>query len=377
MQAIVLVGGEGTRLRPLTLTQPKPAVRLVDRPFVRFIVDWLARHDIDEVVMACGFRAGLLREALGDGAGAGPRIHYLEEPEPLGTAGPLRLAANRGLLGERFLALNGDVLTDLDLGELIRSHERNEALATLALYPVADPSAYGLVRRAGGPSEPGADPASADGAVEEFLEKPSPGQIATDEISAGVYVLDRRVLDLVPAGRSVSIEREVFPRVVGQGLYGQRLEGYWMDIGTPERYLQASWDILEGRVQTDVATRVDGAGLLVSEGAEVDSAAEVAPPALIEFGCSVAAGAKVGPHAVLGAGSEVAATAAVTGSVLDSRCRVGAGASVIGSILAAEVTVGDAATVPNGCVVGEAAVIAAGARLAVDSRVPPGERESA
>ncbi|MEO8091813.1 MAG: NDP-sugar synthase [bacterium] len=377
MQAIVLVGGEGTRLRPLTVTQPKPAIRLVDRPFIRFMVDWLSRHGVDEVLMACGFRAELLRDALGEGVDGGASLSYLEEPEPLGTAGPLKLADAQGLLDERFLALNGDVLTDLDLGELIRSHERNEALATLALHPVADPSAYGLVRRAGGPSQPGTEPASADGAVEEFLEKPSPGQISTDEISAGAYVLDRSVLDLVPPGRSVSIEREVFPRLVGEGLYGQRLEGYWMDIGTPERYLQASWDILEGRVHTDLATRVDGVGLLVSEGAAVDSAAEVAPPALIESGCSVAAGAKVGPHAVIGAGTEVAATAAITGSVLDSHCRVGAGASVIGSILAAGVTVGDAATVPDGCVVGEAAVIAAGTRLAADSRVPPGEGKSA
>jgi mannose-1-phosphate guanylyltransferase len=377
MQAIVLVGGEGTRLRPLTLTQPKPAIRLVDRPFIRFMVDWLARHGVDEVVMACGFRAELLRQALGDGGGEGPRIHYLEEPEPLGTAGPLRLAADRGLLGDRFLVLNGDVLADLDLGELVRSHERNEALATLALYPVADPSAYGLVRRAGGPSEPGASPSSPDGVVEEFLEKPSPELISTDEISAGAYVLERSVVDLVPAGRSFSIEREVFPRLVGQGLYGQRLEGYWMDIGTPERYLQASWDILEGRVETDVSALLGDAGLLVAEGAEVDAAAEVAPPALIESGCRIAAGAKVGPRVVLGRECVLEAAAGVSGSVLDDRCHLGAGATVAGSILAAEVSVGDAATVAEGTVAGEGAVIEPGARLAVDSRVPPGERASA
>ena len=124
-------------------------------------------------------------------------------------------------------------------------------MATLALHPVDDPSAYGLVRRAGGPTAPGASPPSADGEVLEFLEKPDPGEIDTDEINAGAYVLERSVIDLIPPGAMVSIEREVFPRLVGQGLYGHRLEGYWMDIGTPERYLQASWDILEGRVRTD------------------------------------------------------------------------------------------------------------------------------
>ena len=357
MQAIVLVGGEGTRLRPLTLTQPKPAIRLVDRPFIRFMIDWLARHGVDEVVMACGFRAELLREALDDGPGRGPRIDYVEEPEPLGTAGPMRLAADRGLLDDRFLALNGDVLTDLDLTALIETHERNEAAATLALYPVDDPTAYGLVRRAAGPDAPGAKPAGPDGAVEEFLEKPDPSQIDTDEVNAGAYVLEAGILDLVPRGRPVSIEREVFPRLVGEGLYGQRLEGYWMDIGTPERYLQASWDILEGVVDTDVPHADDST--------------------LVEGDSEVSPEATVGPRAVIGPECRIDAAASVTSSVLDSGCRVGASAAIDGSILARGVEVGAGATVPAGSVIGEAAVIEAGARLDAAARVQPAETVSA
>ena len=249
------VGGEGTRLRPLTLTQPKPALPLVDRPFIRYMVDWLGRHGIDEVVMACGFRAEDLREALGDEVPGGPSIRYIEEDEPLGTAGPVRLAADQGLLGDRFMVLNGDVLTDLDLTALQRQHAETGAVITLGLYPVDDPSSYGLVRR------------DDDGVVLGFLEKPDPDEIDTDEISAGAYVIERQVLDLIPPGRAVSIEREVFPRLVGQGLYGRRLEGYWMDIGTPERYLQASWDILEGAGR-DRARRAT-AGRSSSDGAEV------------------------------------------------------------------------------------------------------------
>jgi len=357
MKAIVLVGGEGTRLRPLTLTQPKPAIRLVDRPFIRFMVDWLARHGIDEVVMACGFRAELLREALGDGSGGGPRISYVSEPEPLGTAGPIRLAADEGLLDGRFLALNGDVLTDLDLTALVRSHERNGAAATLALYPVADPSAYGLVRRTGGPAEPGADPASADGAVEEFLEKPDPAEIDTDEVSAGAYVLEPGVLDLIPGGQRVSIEHEVFPRLVGEGLYGHRLEGYWMDIGTPERYLQASWDILEGVVETDVPRAADAT--------LIDDRSEVSPEAT------------VGPRAVIAAECAIDSAASVTSSVLDTGCRIGAGAAIEGSILARGVQVGAGATVPGGSVIGEGAVIEAGAGLEPEARVQPAETVAA
>jgi mannose-1-phosphate guanylyltransferase len=340
MQAVVLVGGEGTRLRPLTLTQPKPALQLVDRPFIRYMVDWLGHHGIDEVVMACGFRAEDLRSALGDSVPGGPDIRYIQEDEPLGTAGPVRLAADMGLLGERFMVLNGDVLTDLDLTALQRQHSETGAVITLGLYPVDDPTSYGLVRR------------GEDGTVLGFLEKPDPAEIDTDEISAGAYVIERSVLDLIPAGRAVSIEREVFPRLVGQGLYGRRLEGYWMDIGTPERYLQASWDILDGTVETELPG--DG-GPFVGAGAEV------------------AAGASVTPRAVIGDGCDVGEDAAISDSVLLDGCTVGAGAEISGSILGMGVVVGDSARVGPGAVIGAEARIASGAAVGEGARVGPGE----
>lgn len=341
MQAVVLVGGEGTRLRPLTLTQPKPALPLVDRPFIRFMVDWLGRHGVDEVLMACGFRAESLRSALGDEVPGGPSITYVQEDEPLGTAGPLRLAADQGLLGDRFMVLNGDVLTDLDLTALQRQHEETGAAISLALYPVEDPTSYGLVRRA------------RDGRVLEFLEKPDPGQIDTDEISAGAYVVESSILDLIPAGRAVSIEREIFPQLVGNGLYGRRLEGYWMDIGTPERYLQASWDILEGRVQTDV---------------------EAAEPGLwVDAGARVAGSATLGPRAVVSEGCDVGEGAVVTESVLLEACRIGAEAEVRGAILAAGVTVAERVKLAPGAVIGSGARVESGARLKEGARVSPEE----
>jgi mannose-1-phosphate guanylyltransferase len=346
MQAVVLVGGEGTRLRPLTLTRPKPALRLVDRPFIRFMVDWLARHGVKEVVMACGFRAELLRQALGEGGDGGPAIRYVEEPEPLGTAGPVRLAAEEVGLGERFLVLNGDCLTDLDLGELMRAHQHTGAAGTLALYPVANPSSYGLVLT------------DDDGEVEAFIEKPDPGDAATALISAGAYVLEPGVLDLIPAGRAVSIEREVFPRMVGAGLYGQRLEGYWMDIGTPERYLQASWDILERRVDTDVATDAGSDSILVEEG------------------CDIAPDATIGPRAVIGRGSSVGDGAAVRASVLDSGCAIGPAAAVDGAILAAGVAVGAGATIGPGAVIGEGEIVHDGAAVPAGARIPSAEESA-
>ena len=360
MQALVLVGGEGTRLRPLTRTVPKPIIPLVDRPFLRYMLDWLGRHGVEEVILSIGFLARGVREGLGEEIPGGPRIRYVEEPDRRGTAGAIKLAEE--LLEDRFLALNGDVLTDLDLGALVRRHEEAGAVATLALYPVDDPTAYGLVRRA------------EDGEILEFLEKPEPDQIDTDEISAGAYVLERSVLDLIPSDREVSIEREVFPRLVGEGLYAERLEGYWMDIGTPERYLQASWDILEGRVETEVAGLVDAKGTFVADGAEIADRAAIERSVFVHDGARVGEGATVGGRAVVGPECELGGAARVEGSVLMSGCELAPEAVVSDSVLAADVRVGEGAAVGAGSVIGEGAAIEPGAEIPAGSRIEPRER---
>ena len=360
MQALVLVGGEGTRLRPLTRTVPKPIIPLVDRPFLRYMLDWLGRHGVEEVILSIGFLARGVREGLGEEIPGGPRIRYVEEPDRRGTAGAIKFAEE--LLEDRFLALNGDVLTDLDLGALVRRHEEAGAVATLALYPVDDPTAYGLVRRA------------EDGEILEFLEKPEPDQIDTDEISAGAYVLERSVLDLIPSDREVSIEREVFPRLVGEGLYAERLEGYWMDIGTPERYLQASWDILEGRVETEVAGLVDARGTFVADGAEIADRAAIERSVFVHDGARVGEGATVGGRAVVGPECELGGAARVEGSVLMSGCELAPEAVVSDSVLAADVRVGEGAAVGAGSVIGEGASIEPGAEIPAGSRIEPRER---
>jgi mannose-1-phosphate guanylyltransferase len=318
VQAIVLVGGEGTRLRPLTDDVPKPALTLVDRPFLAYMIEWLAAHGVTEAVLACGFLPDVLREALGEGEHAGVRLTYVTEPDRRGTAGAIRFAAEAlgDRLEDRFFALNGDVLTDLDLTALRRAHEEREARATIALHPVEDSAAYGLVSVDGG------------GWVTEFVEKT--GEPVPGEINAGGYFLERSVLDLIPPEREVSIEREVFPRLVGDGLGAVRLDGYWMDIGTPERYLQASWDILEGRVATRV--RPTAPGLLVGAGAEIDAGASVGPRAVVSAGCRVGAGAEVRDSVLLG-GCSVGEGARVTDSVLAAGVAVEAGTELAGAIV--------------------------------------------
>jgi mannose-1-phosphate guanylyltransferase len=320
MQALILAGGAGTRLRPLTDTVPKPVLPLAGRPHIAYVIDWLQTHGVDDVIVSCGHLAAAVRDALVGQQGL--QVRYAEEPEARGTAGAIRFAEE--LLGNRFLVLNGDILCDLDLTAMVEQHERTGAGATIALHPVEDPSAYGLVRR------------EADGAITDFLEKPDPAAIDTDEINAGAYVLERSVLDLIPPDREVSIEREVFPKLVGEGLFGRRLEGYWIDIGTPERFLQANWDLLEGRVEATPGERI-------GEGVEI------------------ADSATIGALAVIGPRSTIADTAVIEESVLLADCRVGAGAQLRETILASGVEVAAGASLEPGSVIAEGELVGAAA----------------
>ncbi|MFL5843913.1 MAG: sugar phosphate nucleotidyltransferase [Solirubrobacteraceae bacterium] len=333
MQAVILVGGEGTRLRPLTSNMPKPVVPLVDRPFMAYMLEWVRRHGVDDVIMSCGFKADAVREALGDGSAYGVRLRFVEEPEPRGTAGALKYAEE--FLADRFLMLNGDVLTDMDLTAQIAQHEATGAVGTLALVPVADPSAYGLVRT------------HDDNAVKGFLEKPSADQIDTNLISAGAYVLERSVLDMIEPGQNVSIEREVWPRLVGNGLYAfPHQKAYWLDIGTPQTYLKASSDILEGFVETAAVERI-GAG------------------------CVIAEDAHVGSTVVLGDGVSIGAGARVERAVVLAGTSIGAGCELEDCIVAGGTSIGDGTVVAGGAVIGEGVTIGTGNVLTNGIKVFP------
>ena len=342
MQALVLAGGEGTRLRPLTLTTPKPVMPFAGRPFMTFMLDWLARHGIDDVILSCGFMSDAVEQVLGF-EHKGMRLRYVHEDEPLGTAGPLRLALDTGALqDERLFVLNGDVLTDMDLTAEREQHERTGARATLGLVAVEDTSSYGVV------------PTAEGGEVEAFLEK-SPGPAPTNRINAGAYLLERDVVEGIPPGRAVSIEREIFPELVGEGLYGYlaAATGYWKDIGTPERYLEGTWDLLAGVVESTLPER-DVTGSLVYEG-------------------GLTSGAHIGPQAVVGRHCSVGSDSSVERAVLHDRVLVGADCTLRECILAEGVQVGDGAEIRPRAVVGKGAQIAAGAVVEEDARVQPGE----
>ena len=337
MQALILAGGEGTRLRPLTTTVPKPVLPLAGRPFLTFMISWLGRHGVDDVVLSCGFLGDAVRAVLGE-RHDGVRLRYVREERPLGTAGPVRLAAERGALDERFVVCNGDILTDADLSALVSWHEQVRAAATIGLVAVEDTGSYGVV------------PTTAVGEVEAFLEKtdaPAP----TNHVNGGIYVLERAVAEEIPPGRAVSFERDVFPALVGRGLHGRLAEGYWIDIGTPGRYLEATYDLLAGVVESDLPPR-DESGSLVAESC-------------------ITSGARIGPQSVLGAHCSVGAGAAVERSVLHERVTVGEDAHLRESVVAAGARLGDGVQVQPGAVVGAGAELPPGAVVGAGQRVEP------
>jgi mannose-1-phosphate guanylyltransferase len=358
VQALILAGGEGTRLRPLTSTIPKPVVPLCDRPFIAYMIEWLRSHGVQDVVLACGFLAAGVREVLGDGSALGVRVRYVEEPEPLGTGGALKYAED--LLEERFLMLNGDVLTDLDLSSQLAQHERTGARATLALVPVEDPSAYGVLE------------CGADGMVQQFIEKPLPGTTSSKLINAGAYVLERDVLEeMAPAGTNISIERDVFPKLIGRGLFGYAATGYWLDIGTPERYLQATFDILSGHVRTELGSRLaESSFVLADPGASVEGS--VTAPALLSADCEIAREATVAGPAFLGERVTVQERALVERSVLLEGVSVGAGSTIRGAIVGPGAQIGAGCRIDADVVLGEDVVIGSGNVVESGARIFPG-----
>ena len=357
MDAVVLVGGEGTRLRPLTLERPKPVLPLLGRPLLAYVLERLAAAGVTRVIFGCGYLPDPIQACFGERA-LGLALEYVVEPRPMGTAGGIRHAA-RGRVSETFLALNGDILADAPLAELVAAHRACSGVATIALTPVADPSRYGLVR-----SEPG-------GSVLGFLEKPEPEQIDTNLINAGAYVLEPAVLDLIEDGRPVSIERETFPSLVGSGLFALAQSGYWSDVGTPESYIAAHHDLLGGHIRSELPGLMPGA-CWIGEGAAVS------PDAVVEAPCHIADGAVVAAGARVGAGSSVAADARIEervqlrGAVVQARARVGEGAVVDAAVIGPRAQVGAGAWIGAGAVVGPGVSVGAGAEIAEGERVFPG-----
>jgi mannose-1-phosphate guanylyltransferase len=361
VRAVVLVGGEGTRLRPLTLTTPKQMLPIVEEPMIERVLGHLASHGVEEAVLSLGYRPDAFINAYPGGSIAGVRLSYAVEPTPLDTAGAIRFAAGHAGMDDTFVVVNGDVLTDLDITALIAFHRTHGSEATISLTPVEDPSAFGVV------------PTDADGRVEAFIEKPPRDEAPTNLINAGTYVLEPSVLARIPEGRRVSIERETFPALAeARTLYALGSDVYWLDTGTPDAYLRAHLDLLLGRRSgppAPGAVRDGSLGEGVWRIGDVDVRSTSVTDSLIGTGAVVEAGAVV-DRSVIGHGAVVEEGTSVIGSVLLPGARVASRAKVEGSI------VGPGATIGQRCVIHPLSVIGAGV-VTASGTVVDGERVAA
>src|SRR5262245_45909555 len=329
MKAILLAGGKGTRLRPLTIHTPKPIVPIFDRAFLHYQIDLLKQvPEIDEVILSLNYQPRRIEEVFGDGEGTGIRIRYVVEPAPLGTGGAIRFAAQG--TSETIVVFNGDVMTSVDVNRVVALHRERRAKATIVLTPVENPSAYGLVET------------TAEGAVRRFLEKPKADEITCDTINAGIYVLEPDTFDRIPRDVAYSIERAYFPSLVerGEPFFAYVDRGYWIDIGTPEKYVQVHRDMFDGRFGGGLFAAAENGKPIVAPEARVEDGATLEGPCFVDAGAQVKEGAVIGPYAVIGRSVVVEEEAEVKNSIIWPNTRVGQHAVVEGAILARNCHVG-------------------------------------
>lgn len=352
-----MAGGEGTRLRPLTSNVPKPMMPLANRPMMEHILDLLKRHGFDEVVVTVAFMANHIRNWFGDGSDFGVRMVYATEETPLGTAGSVRNAMDE--LTEPFLVISGDVLTDIDLTKIVETHKEKKALATIGLIRVEDPLEFGIVIT------------KDDGSIERFLEKPGWGQVFSDTINTGIFVLEPEIFDYIEPDRPVDFSSEVFPALLadGRALFGAVSEGYWEDVGNLESYVRAHADILDGKVKVDIDGFERDQNLFIGENVTVHPDAVIVGPGVIGANCRIEAGARIGPYSVLGANVRVRAEADIERAVIADNAYLAEHVNVRGAVigracdLRAGVKVDEGAVIGDECFVGDGATIGTGVKI--------------
>jgi mannose-1-phosphate guanylyltransferase / phosphomannomutase len=357
LKAVVMAGGEGTRLRPLTSNQPKPMVPIVGKPCMEHIVELLRGHGFDDIVVTLAFMPQSIRGYFGAGETHGVSIRYSVEESPAGTAGSVKLAEDA--LDEPFLVISGDALCDIDLGRLVRFHQEREALATIGLKSVDNPLEFGIVVT------------DADGRIERFLEKPSWGQVFTDTINTGIYVLDPEVLRHVPTDRPYDFSKELFPLLLemGKPLYGFVCDGYWQDIGNLDQYRQANFDALDERVKLAIQGVCLRGNIWVGEGVELADLEAVEGPAYVGNYCRIGPRASVGPYSVLSTSVTLRDHARTARSVIDASTHIGRSALIEGAIVGRECDIRPHARLHEGvavgdsCTIGEQSVVMPGIRI--------------
>jgi mannose-1-phosphate guanylyltransferase len=359
MKAVILVGGLGTRLRPLSINTPKAMMPVVNTPFLEYVIRRLSRHKIGHIVLAISHLAQPIEDYLGDGSRFGVSLSYSLEEEALGTAGAVK--NTQKYLDEAFLVLNGDVFTDLDITSMVTIHRQRQAKITIALTPVADPTSYGLIET------------DNQGRVTRFLEKPDWEQVTTNMINAGTYIMEAEVLDSIPRQTQFSFEHQVFPPLLSRGepVYAYPSDCYWMDIGTPEKYHQLNRDLLDGK--SNQYHFDSDKCIVIGQQSNIHSTAKITGPAVIGDSCRIGQKARLAGPLVIGAGSTIAREAIVEDCVIWHGVDIQPGAKVKNSIIANSCRIG-AGSVVEGAVVSDHVTIADGYQLEPGSKIWPDTR---
>ncbi|MFC2021338.1 sugar phosphate nucleotidyltransferase [Chloroflexota bacterium] len=355
MKAIILVGGKATRLEPLTINTPKALIPVLNTPFMEYVIRNLAGYEIKEIVIALGHLSVPIKDYLGDGSRFGVRLYYSIEDIPLGSAGAAKKAEK--YLGETFLVFNGDDFIDLDFAKMIDFHRQAKAKVTIALTRVDDPTNYGLVET------------DADERVKRFLEKPKPEEVTTNMINAGAWLVEPEVMSPVPPETQMSFERNIFPGLLAKGepVYAYTSPGYWMDVGTPEKYLQLHRDLLGGKSRQYAPTEK----LLVGEHTEVHPSAGITGPVVIGANCSIGPRVKLIGPVVIGDGCTIREGSLIEGSVIWKNVRLESGVNLKGSIIADNCRLG-AGSSGEGVVMADNVTVASNCKLEPGSKIQPG-----
>jgi mannose-1-phosphate guanylyltransferase / phosphomannomutase len=361
MKAVIMAGGFGTRLRPLTVNTPKPMVPVANKPMLCHIIDLLKKHDFNDLLMLLFYQPEVITDYFGDGKKLDVNIKYLRPESDLGTAGCIKYSEKS--LDETFIVISGDVLTDFDLTKAVDFHRKKKALATMVLTRVTDPLKYGVVIT---------DP---QGRIERFLEKPTWGEVFSDTVNTGIYILDPAVMQYIPTDRPFDFSKDLFPHLLkeNKGLYGFALEGYWRDIGNHDEYRLAHYDILDGKIDLNIDGKKMKLGdkeIIVGDGTEIGADVEVDGMVIIGRDSRIENGARIG-NSVIGSNTLVSAKAEVLSSILLDSVKIGNEARLKESVIANHVKIGDAANVQVGCVIAENCDIGAEAIIRPNLRIWP------
>ena len=345
MQAVILAGGKGTRLRPLTVNTPKPLVPICNVPIIGHTINLLKRHGIRDIVISVGYLGDKIERVIGDGSRYGVNLTYCHEKTPLGTAGAVKHAQK--YLSDTFIVASGDVLTDINLSNFIAEHRRKGALASVALTRSLSPTAFGIVFT------------DDSGYITRFLEKPSWGEVFSDIVNAGFYVMEPEILKLIPKNREYDFSRDVFPRILSENkdLYGYEIDSYWMDIGTPQKYLEANYDVLKGSVKVELPYQKVGDGLWIGEDARIDEDCEIYPPAVIGDSCRISGGAVIDRFSVVGSGCYVGEGARISRSIVWGNTSIHRSASLRSCVIGSRCEVGEKSRILNGAIIGDDCVL--------------------